>query len=66
LSVHPPPENLEKLVIVSCNIYHVYHTASCWIWLFVNGAEHQLDHQSVCKEHGHRIIIKHLNNKDSV
>jgi hypothetical protein len=31
-----------------------------------NGAEHQLDHQSVCKEHGHRIIIKHLNDKDSV
>ena len=25
-----------------------------------------LDHQSVCKEHGHTIFIKRLNNKDSV
>ena len=25
-----------------------------------------LDHQSVCKEHGHTIIIKRLNDKDSV
>jgi hypothetical protein len=25
-----------------------------------------LDHQSVCKEHGHTIIIKCLNDKDSV
>ena len=25
-----------------------------------------LDHQSVCKEHGQTIIIKHLNDKDSV
>ena len=25
-----------------------------------------LDHQSVCEEHGHTIIIKRLNNKESV
>jgi hypothetical protein len=25
-----------------------------------------LDHQSACKEHGHTIIIKHLNDKVSV
>ena len=25
-----------------------------------------LDHQNVCKEHGHTINIKHLNDKDSV
>jgi hypothetical protein len=25
-----------------------------------------LDHQSVCKEHGHTIIKKRLNDKDSV
>jgi hypothetical protein len=25
-----------------------------------------LDHQSVCKEHGHIIIIKHIKDKDSV
>jgi hypothetical protein len=25
-----------------------------------------LDHQSACKEHGHTIIKKHLNDKDSV
>ena len=25
-----------------------------------------LDHQSVCKEHGYTIILKHSNDKDSV